>query len=38
MIPYRPAGREKAVFVRSYRRFRHGQWEHIRSHFRSWPR
>lgn len=28
---------DKSVYVRAYQRFRKGQWEHVRSHFRSWP-
>jgi hypothetical protein len=27
----------KSVFVRNYLRFRYGQWEHVCSHYRTWP-
>jgi len=27
----------KSVYVRAYLRHRHGQWEHVCSHYRSWP-
>ena len=27
----------KVVYVRDYNRFRYGKWEHVSSHFRSWP-
>lgn len=29
--------RVKSVFVRAYPRFRLGQWEHVRQHWRSHP-
>jgi hypothetical protein len=38
MFPHLPEAREKVVHVRSYRRFRHGKWERVCSHFRRWPR
>jgi len=37
MLTSLPKGATKAVFVRSYYRFRHGKWELVRSHFRSYP-
>lgn len=30
--------RSKAVSVRAYLRMRFGRLEHVRAHFRSWPR
>ncbi|MDW5443672.1 hypothetical protein [Polaromonas sp. SM01] len=34
-MPYSTA--LKNVFVRAYRRFRLGQWENVRQHYRSHP-
>jgi hypothetical protein len=30
-------GAVKVVFVHTYHRFRHGRWELVTSHYRSWP-
>jgi hypothetical protein len=37
MQQFRPQEAAKVVHVREYYRFRHGKWEQVCSHYRSWP-
>ena len=37
MTELRHGGGIKLVYVRPYRWFRYGEWEHVRSHFRRAP-